>query len=217
MMKHLFLWTCTAFLLLAGNAQAQTVTLDGIIYAIHAASGTATVTGHTGNPADVAIPFTVEYKRAAYAVTSIGDQAFQYRHKMRHVRIPEGITRIGRQAFQYCTSLQSISIPEGTAGIGHQAFYCCTSLESATLPGSLQSIGEHAFGHTKLKDIRCLSATAPSIKANTFSRDIRENAILHVPSEAAQEAYRHSAGWKGFAHILPDATVPAAPPASGTQ
>ena len=51
---------------------------------------------------DITIPSAVNYNNKNYAVTSIGDQAFQYCSGLTSITIPEGVTSIGDRAFSGC-------------------------------------------------------------------------------------------------------------------
>ena len=51
---------------------------------------------------DITIPSAVNYNNKNYAVTSIGDQAFQYCSGLTSITIPEGVTSIGEHAFLEC-------------------------------------------------------------------------------------------------------------------
>ena len=82
-------------------------------------------------------------------VTSIGEQAFRFCHRLTSVVIPEGVTSIWESAFQYCKSLTSVVIPEGVTSIWDEAFDGCESLTSVTIPEGVTSIGENAFNDCK--------------------------------------------------------------------
>ncbi len=131
--------------MLAGNAQAQTATIDGITYTANDDGQTATATGYTGNPVDVAIPATVNIDGKDYPVTAIGDFAFTGCTALQSVTLPEGLQTIGNSAFRDCTSLTSVTFPEELQTITSYAFSGCTALQSVTFPEWLQSIGNSAF------------------------------------------------------------------------
>lgn len=78
---------------------------------------TVTVTGYSGEDADLVIPTMID----GYAVTAIADNAFAS-DKIKSVVIPEGVVRIGWFAFAECPSLESVTIPASVTGIGYSAF-----------------------------------------------------------------------------------------------
>ncbi len=89
------------------------------------------------------IPSKVNYDGITYTVTSIGDKAFRYCHKLGSIIIPESVTSIGDSAFQ-SSGLTSITIPEGVTSIGTSVFQG-TKLTSIDIPKRVTSIGKHAF------------------------------------------------------------------------
>ncbi|MBR5947871.1 MAG: leucine-rich repeat domain-containing protein [Clostridia bacterium] len=103
--------------------------------------GTITITGYSGNPAVLTVPSEID----GYAVTAIGDYAFENKISLRTVFICDGIEVIGEQAFEECTNLSSISFPESLLEIGMFAFMDCTSLESVELPEHLTFVDSWAF------------------------------------------------------------------------
>ena len=143
---------------------------NGIIYTVDMETQTASVTGHTGEPVDVAIPATVNIGGTDYPVTAIGNLAFTD-----------------------CFTLQSVNIPQGITSIGSSAFYSCDALQSVTLPERLQTIGGHAFAYCPLRSITSLAA----IENGTFDYDTYATATLTVP-EGAEAAYRAAEGWRLF-------------------
>ena len=88
-------------------------------------SGTnATITGFTGTATELEIPTTID----GYAVTEIGDSAFENCTLLTSVEIPSSVTTIGIDAFRNCTLLTSVTIPSSVTTIGVWAFRDCTSL-----------------------------------------------------------------------------------------
>lgn len=161
MMKKTLLAACTALLLPALCAQAQTVTVDGIEYWLFRNSKTAKAASYYGNATEIAIPATVEYENTDYTVTTIGSGLFYDQRDLESVTLPSGITKIQSNAFGSCYSLThidlpegletidfdafmfsglqgNIDLPEGLKEIGMQAFYDCSSLSSVTLPSTLE-------------------------------------------------------------------------------
>ena len=154
-MKRTFLsWACLATLLLAGGAQAQTVTVGDIVYDLDTDGRTATVSGYVGNEASVSIPATVEYEGMVCNVVCIGVDAFHFCTTLESVVIPQGVTLIRDNAFYGCRSLKNVELPEGMEAFYGSVFGNCTSLASIDLPESLTGMGYNTFdGCTSLRSI----------------------------------------------------------------
>lgn len=101
---------------------------------------TCTVRNGTANSEEVVIPPYVFIKGVLYTVTSINNEAFRLKTKIKTVVIPETITKIGNQAFDGCTNLVNIKIPSSVVELGSQAFYGCGSLEEIEIPDSVTTI-----------------------------------------------------------------------------
>ena len=86
------------------------------------------------------------------AVTSIGENAFQYCGNLTEVVFTEDsrITRIENNTFENCLQLTKLVLPTGLDSIGNSAFSSCGSLKSVTLPKNLQTISADAFGGCRL-------------------------------------------------------------------
>ena len=144
MMKQTLLPACAAFLLLAGSAQAQSVTIEGIEYTVDMYVKTAVVTNAEQNIKTANVLATVNIDGMDYAVTAIGDFAFSYCSALQSITLPEGVQTIGDGAFYSCSALQSVTLPEELQNIDISAFFGCSALQSITLPEGLQSIGSRA-------------------------------------------------------------------------
>ena len=80
-----------------------------------------------------------------YAVTGIGEDAFNDCNLITSVVIPDGVTYIGAYAFTFCYALSNVVIPDSVIDIQDHAFSSCTSLESIDLPNSVITIGYAAL------------------------------------------------------------------------
>ena len=129
-------------------------------------SGTM-VTGYTGAGGVVIIPETID----GQPVTSIGQNAFQYKTSLTTVTIPNSMTSIGSSAFLGCSGLTSLTIGDGVTSIGQSAFYNCTKLTGVSLPNSVTSIGYNAFNN-------CTSLTSVSIGAVIDSNGIKNSYVF---------------------------------------
>ena len=121
-MKQIYLTLLLALLTSLG-AQAENVTIDGILYELDANTNVATVTSNGQNySGSITIPSTVAYNSKTYRVTTIGMEAFQYCDDLTSVTIPNSVTVIGSYAFSGCSGLTSITIPNSVTTIGFYAF-----------------------------------------------------------------------------------------------
>ncbi|WP_134352995.1 leucine-rich repeat domain-containing protein, partial [Flavobacterium psychrophilum] len=91
------------------------------------------------------IPETVAYNSENYAVTAIGESAFEHCNNLTSVTIPNSATSIGRYAFVGCSGLISVTIPNSVTTIGDEAFADCSGLTSVTIPNSVTDIENSAF------------------------------------------------------------------------
>ena len=170
MMKRTFLFPCFALLAIAGSAQAQTATIDGIEYTVNADGQTAAVTGADESITAAVVPATVGIGGTDYPVTAIGERGFFDCYALRSITLPEGLLATGSEAFRNCHSLESIVIPETVTDVGESAFYDCYELQTATLPSTLGIIHEYTFfGCPKLQSVN-IPETVKEIGFNAFYR-----------------------------------------------
>ncbi len=127
-MRKTKLFSLLAVLLCAASVNvvfAQT-TINHVNYEFNENAKTATVTGadYTWEDSDVSlvIPAQVEYNSQNYAVTAIGDNAFQGAGYLVSIELPEGLLSIGKAAFNQTSSLASINIPNSVTSVGEEAF-----------------------------------------------------------------------------------------------
>ena len=177
-MKKRYIFLVLAFLVNASCLCATTICVGELYFELNDVNKSATVDSITnrwpwnidmtyGYYDDVTyqfginIPSKVNYDGITYTVTSIGDKAFRYCHKLGSIIIPESVTSIGDSAFQ-SSGLTSITIPEGVTSIGTSAFQSCNSLTSIIIHGSATNIGDYVFSH-------CLSLTSVTISKGVIS------------------------------------------------
>ena len=115
------------------------------------------------------IPTSVTYNGNDYAVTSIGNNAFNRCYGLTSATIPNSVETIGHSAFYGCYALKSVTIPNSVKTIGGSTFYGCSSLTSVTIPNSVTTIGDNAFnGCSKLASVT-ISNSVTEIGANVFT------------------------------------------------
>ena len=130
--------------------------------------------GYVGN---VVIPESVTYNQTVYAVTLIGESAFQYCSGLTNIEISNSVTKIGNYAFSDCKSLTSIDIPNSVTSIGNWVFSRCSELTSVVIGNSVTFIGSFPF-------LECSGLTRIVVKEGNSVYDSRENcnAIIETAS-----------------------------------
>ena len=155
MKKLNLLFTAILLMCCVGNAKAEEVAIDGIIYDVITKAKQATViSGDTKYSGDIVIPSEITYNNVTCSVTSIGERAFYFCTGLTSITIPNSVTSIGYEAFCGCWGLTSITIPNSVTSIGEEAFDYCSGLTSVTIPNSVTSIGDYAFSRCSgLKEV----------------------------------------------------------------
>lgn len=110
---------------------------------------------YAGNKADVSEIFIPETYQD-YAITTIGDRAFEDAAGMKKIFLPEALHTVGSYAFIRCSDLAAVHGAENISHYGGYAFYDCSNLETIEISGDVQSIGDYAFLNTpKLQKSFC--------------------------------------------------------------
>ena len=130
-------------------------TIKGIKYRLDEENLTAEVLQKKGYEGDFIIPEIVVFKKVAYRVTGIGEDAFDECSSLTSIVIPDSVTSIGKSAFSGCSSLTSMVVAEGNMvydsreqcnAIIHTASNTLISgCQNTIIPDSVTSIGEWAF------------------------------------------------------------------------
>ena len=95
-------------------------------------SGKITITGYSGEDANVTIPAEINKQKVAY----IGSGAFIDNTKIKYVTIPESIVAIDEYAFSGCTALERVMIPRSMETIKSTAFEGCAALDKVFYCGT---------------------------------------------------------------------------------
>ena len=167
---------------------------------------------------DIVISSILSYQGINIAVTSIGDEAFEFCSSLTSVTIPNSVTSIGGSAFDNCSSLTSITIPNSVTSIGNSVFWNCSSLTSVTIPNSVTSIGNYAFGYcsslysvtipnsvtsigdyafnhcSSLTSVTCLKETAPSLGSSVFYIT-PSTKVLNIPCGSDYSSWESATDW----------------------
>lgn len=133
-----------------GKLSAQDFTVSDLNYRVNDDGTTVTVTGHvdgTEATGSLVIPESVTFEGTTYAVTTIGDNAFDGCYGFTgSLNIGNSVTTIGDYAFHGCYYFTGdLTIPNSVASIGDFAFYNCCGLTTLTIGNSVTSIGGFAL------------------------------------------------------------------------
>ena len=132
------------------SAWTRSVSTDGEFTYELLEDSTCKITGYNGTSMDVEIPETID----GYAVTMIGDHAFQY-DEITSVVFHDTIIRIGGYAFYGCESLTELILPQSLTLLGYHSFGSCKSLETLEINGSSLVLDQRAFyGCNAVAEIR---------------------------------------------------------------
>ena len=116
------------------SIKAHDFKVDGIYYKITDANSRSVEVTYKGESSGrivrddykssvVLIPSSVTYDGIDYAVTGIGNYAFQNCKSITKISIPNSVTSIGNCAFSLCDNLVEIDFPENISSIGGGAFF----------------------------------------------------------------------------------------------
>ena len=160
-------WSTVASQIEAIATPTWPVTIGGVTYNSTPDSGTAYVTGSTGNNPTGNV--TIQKEVLGLPVTSIDAGAFSNCSSLESVYIPETVKSIGSKAFKGCSKLSSVSIEgEGLETIGNQAFMECRSLTEITIPRSVTAIYQNVFSGCLFLENVILPETITYISSGAF-------------------------------------------------
>ena len=169
----------------------------------------------TFNVENLVIPAAVILNGEELAVTSIRNNAFQWKDVLLSVVIPNSVTAIGNSAFANCSNLASVELPNTLTSIGEFVFDTC-ALTTINIPYGITTIGYGMFTHNSLTAVN-IPRSVTTIDTYAFSSNsslasvtipnsvttINENAFaycgnqLKVYCEAASKPNGWNSAWKG--------------------
>ncbi len=132
--------------------KAQILKIDGIEYAIHEKTASASVKDGKGASGSVTLPSSVDYNGKSYPVTQIDEYSFFECNGLESIIIPENVDIIENYAFCQSAKLSKVTLPQEMSSIGESAFSQCP-LEEVTLPKGLTRIESYCFQLNKIKSI----------------------------------------------------------------
>lgn len=103
--------------------------------------GNISIKEYKGSSENVVIPDNFD----GFPVVFIEEKAFQNKHSVVSVTIPDSVTLIGYSAFDSCSNLKSVVIGKSVETISDYAFRYCKRLEKIVIPDSVKIIKESAF------------------------------------------------------------------------
>lgn len=124
-----------------------------------------TVTGYTGEYANVVIPSSYEGR----SVTMIGENAFAENTNIHTVDLPASVADIEQRAFYRCSYLTDIDISKNVSRLGAYAFFECSRLVSYGDITGVTAIPDGVFLGCKKLPAVTLSENATSIGAQAFA------------------------------------------------
>ena len=138
-------FTTTAMESVSNRYDGGIMNLSGAIVDPDDISGTATITGWTGEPYEILIPEYITVSGKTYKVTGIGAEAFKSCLHIKNVAVSDTVTVIGNSAFKSCTNLQTLTLGNRINNIEWGTFMGCSALQTVELPSNLIAIKAHAF------------------------------------------------------------------------
>jgi hypothetical protein len=173
---------------------ADALTSGDFNYTVSSEDGSVTITGYTGNAAEVNVPAQIDGR----TVTGIGANAFEM-GTMSKINLPSGLTTIGDEAFFYCRNLISIVLPLNVVAVGKSVFERCSALTEVTLPANLVTLGGYAFKDTPLlRKLTIFSLelvlTLPTFGFLPEEDTMPETLVIHAYAESAAAIFAEDNG-----------------------
>ena len=137
--------------------------VDGIYYKKTSKGEVSVIRGDKQYSGDVVIPASITVDGVRYAVTAIGQQAFEF-CSVNSIVLPEGLKKIDDLALA-CFA-KEVNLPSTLEEIGFCAFNGCLFTE-IELPEGLRVIGDYAFQGLLIKEV-VIPSTVTTIGRDVF-------------------------------------------------
>lgn len=167
---------------------AEPITVGYLKYRFDKNAKTAAIVGCVKSDlpqeGEIDLPAEVEHGDITYAVTAIGDNAFNTIKELRgHLIIPDSVTSIGSYAFYNCDGLMGdLVIPSGVKTIKTYSFYKCTGLTGTlTIADTVTDIEAYAFASCSQLSKLKLSNNLETIGMYAFSGCNSISGMLEIP------------------------------------
>lgn len=133
----------------------------------------------------------------------IPPSAFQNRHDIASVVLPECVLEIGDEAFKWCKNLLSVEISSRVKVVGKLAFYGCGNLVSVNLPDSVREISRRAFANCSKLQV-CSFSQSLKVALKSFDSSAFEGCHLLAPSvKEGWEVHLKPEDFGHFGRIIP--------------
>lgn len=181
---------------------AGDILIDDYYYELHD-DNTAEIKRVRNVQENMVIPYVIEYNGVEYIITSLAENLFRGKKKLKSITIEEGITSLPIGCFLGCINLVEVTMPESLVEFKKYCFTNCSSIHTFKLPKNTQTLEDGCFSRCgKIKDFYIYSETPLDISFEVFSGVHLELGRLHVPANSV-DAYRNAEWWGNWWKILP--------------
>ena len=147
-----------------------------VYYALDSETGVLTISG-TGDMDDfdfAEAPFyefreKIKTVKILEGVTSISTFLFYNCVNITSVTLPDGLITIGKGAFETCRGIKTIDIPSTVTSIGREAFSMCLALTNFTFPSGITTISPSTFNSCSALEKVAIPATVTNIEDFAFA------------------------------------------------
>ncbi|MBQ9438669.1 MAG: leucine-rich repeat domain-containing protein, partial [Lachnospiraceae bacterium] len=156
----------------------------------------------SGTPDDLTLTLTGSGNMNSFTKDSVPWSS--YRHKIRHLVLPDGLTGISDYAFYEFTAVNGdLIIPAGVKTIGQYAFANCGfGNETLTIPANVESIGASAFRNCKRFQYLVIENGLQTIGEFAFNTCAGFQGDLEIPASVESIGKYAFAGCSAFSGEL---------------